>query len=526
MGILECLHMNIAVAKGGFMYTRNNVVLAFVLLLLIATVPAWAVTIEEEIDIGKKANEAILKKDQLYLDTHAQKKMQKLGAALVKHVKRKNIPYHFQILSQDKELNAFAVPGGYVYYTSGLWKALTHDERAGVLAHEIVHIDQRHSLDAMIKHQRRRTWTDLALILAGANTTIQQVAGMVNTLHELKYSRGDERQADEMGFGLLVKSHMNPAGLLMAMRKIMRFEEKSGSSPPKIFSSHPPTEERLAYLEQMLKDKNVPVPESKVQETRDPYEVGVVSSAKKNIVKFTSSRTLQNGDIVWLTKPGWDSKFENHARVPFARGIVTGTGTPYTAQINLISQDGNINDLPAARVSVPKLPKPDGTVGTIFGTKITSHIKFKQGDRLLAWQTVWDHNTNEYRNSIVGYVVKRDSNEDSTPLIIQRPEYAYALAGQNSFLTVASDPNGARWVAAVGSVGYVDERVEAVPGAEVKSGIEYVIMTPIWENNREIVAKARAAVIGRKTTLDVFGFEKGWSMRMILPGFDIYRKQQ
>jgi predicted Zn-dependent protease len=242
------------------MYIRNNVVLAFVLLLLIVTGPVWAVTLQEEIEIGKKANEAILKQDKLYPDTHAQKKMQKLGAALVKHVKRKNIPYHFQILSQDKELNAFAVPGGYVYYTSGLWKQLNNDERAGVLAHEIIHVDQRHSLDAMLKFQRRRMWTDLALVLSGANSTIQNVAGMVNTLHELKYSRGDEKQADTMGVALLVKSKMNPAGLLMAMRKILRNEKKSGGESPAIFSSHPPTKERLAYLEKMLRDMHVKVP--------------------------------------------------------------------------------------------------------------------------------------------------------------------------------------------------------------------------------------------------------------------------
>jgi hypothetical protein len=126
----------------------------------------------------------------------------------------------------------------------------------------------------------------------------------------------------------------------------------------------------------------------------------------------------------------------------------------------------------------------------------------------------------------VGYVVVRDNNDNSSPLIIQRPEYAYAPVGQNSFLTVAFEPKETRWVAAVGSVGYSDERVEAVPGAEVKSDTEYVIMTPFWESNREVVAKARAAVIGKKTTLDVFGFEKAWTMRMLQPGFDIYKKQQ
>jgi len=203
------------------MHTRNNVIV-FVLLLLIISLPSISITLQEEIDIGKKSNEAVLK--------------------------------------QDKELNAFAVPGGYVYYTSGLWKQLNNDERAGVLAHEIIHVDQRHSLDAMLKFQRRRDWTDIALIITGANKTIQSAAGIVNNLHELKYSRGDEKQADTMGVGLLVKSRKNPAGLLMAMRKIMRNEQKLGGTTPAIFSSHPPTRERLAYLEKMLRDMHVPVP--------------------------------------------------------------------------------------------------------------------------------------------------------------------------------------------------------------------------------------------------------------------------
>lgn len=508
------------------MHARTSVIFSFVLLILIAALPSFAVTIEEEIEIGKNANESILKQDKLYPDQNSQREMQEVGAALSKHVRRTQISYTFQILDTDKELNAFAVPGGYIYYTSGLWKALSHDERAGVLAHEIIHVDQRHSLDAMLKFQRRRTWTDIALILAGANTTIQQVAGMVNTLHELKYSRGDEKQADEMGVGLLVKSTLNPAGLLMAMRKIMRFEEKSGGAPPKIFSSHPPTRERLDYLEKMLKDMKVAVPEVKIAETRDPYEVGIVSSVKKNIVKFTSSRVLLKGDFVWMTKPGWDSKFENHAQIPFARGVVTETGTVYTAKVNLISQDGKLNDLASARISAPKLAEPDVTVGTISGTKITSGTQFKPGERLLAWQTAWDSDANEYRNCIVGCVVVRDNNLNSAPAVIQRPEYAYAPIGQGSSLTIASDQKAVQWAATVASVGYYDERVEAVPGTSIRMNAVYVIMTPLWENNRAVVAKAKPETTGRKTTLNVFEFEKGWSMKMILPGFEIYKQQQ
>ena len=100
---------------------------------------------------------------------------------------------------KDDDLNAFSTCGGYIYFTDHLWNILRTDERAGVLAHEIVHSDRRHSLDAMLKLQKRSTILGAILILAGAGRTVTDIVDIANQLSTLKYSRGDEKQADEIG---------------------------------------------------------------------------------------------------------------------------------------------------------------------------------------------------------------------------------------------------------------------------------------------------------------------------------------
>ncbi len=79
-----------------------------------------------------------------------------LGNRLVPYVTRKEIPYHFNIVAdKDNTVNAFALPGGYVYFTEHMWLILTPDERAAVLAHEITHCDMRHGINEASNEQQR-----------------------------------------------------------------------------------------------------------------------------------------------------------------------------------------------------------------------------------------------------------------------------------------------------------------------------------------------------------------------------------
>lgn len=148
--------------------------LAFSLLGSIAQ-SAWAVTLGEEIDLGFKIDAEIMRDNRLYQDSDAQKEINTYGKALVKHVKRPNIEYYFKILDDDT-MNAFSIPGGYVYFTSRLWNVLREDERKGVIAHEIMHVDERHALDAISKQRKRQTILSVILIATKASRLAGDVA--------------------------------------------------------------------------------------------------------------------------------------------------------------------------------------------------------------------------------------------------------------------------------------------------------------------------------------------------------------
>ena len=206
-----------------FSKIRIICIISCILLTSFASSSLHAFSLEDEMKLGKDINAEILKKTPVSKNKQSIKEIEELGQKISQNVNRKQIPYHFTIL-QDNDLNAFAVPGGYVYFTQRLWDVLRYDERAGVLAHETVHVDQRHSLDALLKHQRRRIWTGVLLYVFGAGNWAYNAADIVNTLHEYKYSRGDEKQADQGGVKLLEKANLNPAGLLLSLRKIKRLK--------------------------------------------------------------------------------------------------------------------------------------------------------------------------------------------------------------------------------------------------------------------------------------------------------------
>lgn len=497
--------------------------LLFAVMTLFAALPALAVTIQEEIDLGKKVNESVLKENKLYSDNAAQKEFREMGESLVKYVKRREIPYTFQILDSN-DLNAFAVPGGFVYFTSRLWNTMNKDERQGVLAHEITHCDQRHSIDAMLKHQRRRSITGIILILTGANDTLIQASDVVNTLHELKYSRGDERQADEMGTELLAKAGMNPAGVLLSMRKIMRFQAKNGGEQPKIFSSHPPTKERLEYLQQLLTKMGIPIPGENIGNVRDTYQIGTLVSVKNDIATFTTTRTLKKGDIIWLTRSDWDSKYENMTYTPYARGVVDTVGATYTAKAVTLDGSKKLPKQSDVKISFPDIPEPENILGHLNGSTITSTTGFRAGERLGAWQIVWNKALGKFVWGTIGYVVVRDSSGNTKPVMIQREEYSYAPMSQNAILKEVADPLAHNWVAAIASIGNADEVIEAIPGDMIKDNTTYLIRTPIWEKERKIVAKAKLKSRDGKTILSVDNFEKDLSFDDIKPGFDIYKE--
>jgi predicted Zn-dependent protease len=154
---------------------------------------------------------------------------------------------------RDTLINAFAAPGGFIAVHSGLVEAATTPEEfAGVLAHEIQHVTQRHSTRGIIREVPMR----LAIAAIAGGTGIEGAANVAGSLGALRYRRADESEADREGLRLLAAAEVDPAGMVTFMRTL----DRQYAGAPRIvsyLSSHPNTQERIAQLESLVADTPV-----------------------------------------------------------------------------------------------------------------------------------------------------------------------------------------------------------------------------------------------------------------------------
>ncbi len=155
-------------------------------------------------------------------------------------------PYQYEIhVVQDATVNAFAMPGGYiVFHTALLAKATRPEQVAGVLAHEIQHVELRHGLRGMVHAAGWR----MALTLLMGDTGATVAASLVENLGNLRFSRTQESDADEAGVRALVQANIDPRG----MSEFFRSLAQQGGSMPAMLSSHPASEDRFAAVEKAI----------------------------------------------------------------------------------------------------------------------------------------------------------------------------------------------------------------------------------------------------------------------------------
>lgn len=154
------------------------------------------------------------------------------------------------LIKKDATVNAFALPGGIIVVHTGLLKKFDHaDQLAAVLAHEVQHVEGRHSLRGML-HQLG--WSALFSALWG---DVGSIAGaLASEAGTLQFSRELETESDRNGYRMLVKAGINPAGMVGVMQKFKQEAAKSaGLRPPQWLSSHPDTEARLVAAQEALR---------------------------------------------------------------------------------------------------------------------------------------------------------------------------------------------------------------------------------------------------------------------------------
>jgi beta-barrel assembly-enhancing protease len=227
------------------------------LLLLFITRSACALTIEEEKKAGKELYDKLEKHGYLEKNVRVENYISEMGKRLLVNTKP-IFDFRFSVI-KSSGINAFATPGGYVYVFQGLVNLVeTESELAGVLAHEIAHVNTRHIADITEK-QGKISIATLAGLLAGAllGGGGQATAGiaaltMATATHmSLKYSREHEEEADRLGMADLIQTGYEGKAMIDFL-KIMRRYEFYSSTIPSYFLTHPGTDERIRYLDGLM----------------------------------------------------------------------------------------------------------------------------------------------------------------------------------------------------------------------------------------------------------------------------------
>jgi beta-barrel assembly-enhancing protease len=153
-------------------------------------------------------------------------------------------------VAEDASINAFAVPGGYVVVNTGLIRAAdSAEEVAGVLAHEVQHVELRHTLKNLVHSLGLRA----ALALALGDVSGSALGDIAARLSELKFSRDLESEADRHGLSALRQAGIAPQGMVTFFSKLSKAEK--GAAPPALLSTHPASADRMQTLQDMLRQQ-------------------------------------------------------------------------------------------------------------------------------------------------------------------------------------------------------------------------------------------------------------------------------
>lgn len=224
----------------------------------------------QEIAMGRDADPGIVASMGLYPDEALQRYVQDLGLGLAARSERPDLPWTFRVLD-DPLINAFALPGGYIYVTRGIMAHLDSEaELAGVLGHEIGHVTARHSVDQISRAQVAQLGLGVGMILVPELQPYGGLASASLQLLFLKFGRDDEHQADELGVRYMGRLGYDPAQLSGVMGMLGRVTAGAGGAgPPEWLSTHPNPVNREGAILEMAQTAEVAADPPRV--ARDEY---------------------------------------------------------------------------------------------------------------------------------------------------------------------------------------------------------------------------------------------------------------
>lgn len=239
---------------------RAGASLLFVLALGSGAAAFTLVSVQQEVELGQQAQAEINKKMPVLNDAQLDNYIDSVGARLAAHAPGPKYPYSFGVVNY-KELNAFALPGGPIYVHRGtIAAARTESQLAGVMAHEVAHIAQRHAAQQISKG----VLADGLLGLLGSvlndggkgEAAARIGASVVAQSVFMKFSRDDETEADRVGAEIMQRAGWDPNGLAEFMAILQQEQQRSPNSVETFFSSHPSPAGRVRNLQSLAAGKS------------------------------------------------------------------------------------------------------------------------------------------------------------------------------------------------------------------------------------------------------------------------------